>query len=443
MRARVWAALFTLALTACAPVPQTGAGQNGAGQTGAGKPVVINGTSYPNYAAALDAMNQTYTKSVAGVEKDKAPITGRALVVVPDHDRLRPLMAQLLIAVLKRPVTGEPLEFVTEQRRLEIRAEADALVKAGEFETVTIREQNDTREPDFGDADYLVWYQVRSTLPEGQGQWSGGWRVRRAGNTAVRTAGVDQGVAPGVARYQSWVRSVHQAATDLGGASSASGAKPASAGSRAVVSSGSGIAVDGNGDVLTNAHVVATCTEPRVLDAAGEGHEATILARDATNDLAVLRVKDFRVPVTATFRDGTDLRPGDNVVVTGYPVAGLLGSEMSVTTGSLTALAGPRDDSRLLQISAPVQPGNSGGPLLDREGNVVGIIVSTFNGGMLALVTGAIPQNVNFAIKTSVAEAFLDVHHIGHAAASARPGLSPADLGERARKFTVRVECRA
>jgi Trypsin-like peptidase domain len=74
------------------------------------------------------------------------------------------------------------------------------------------------------------------------------------------------------------------------------------------------------------------------------------------------------------FRDGKYIRPADPVVVLGFPYAGLLATAPQVTTGAVSALAGLRDDTRYLQLTAPVQPGNSGGPLLDLSGNVVGIV---------------------------------------------------------------------
>jgi S1-C subfamily serine protease len=105
-------------------------------------------------------------------------------------------------------------------------------------------------------------------------------------------------------------------------------------------------------------------------------------------------------------------------------------------------LAGLADDSRYLQVSAPVQPGNSGGPVLDRNGTVVGVIVSKLNALSVASVTGDIPQNVNFAIKASVAAAFLDAQGIAHADNGGDATLSTPDIADRARSFTVRVLCR-
>jgi S1-C subfamily serine protease len=96
-------------------------------------------------------------------------------------------------------------------------------------------------------------------------------------------------------------------------------------------------------------------------------------------------------------------RLGEEIVVYGFPLAGLLASSGNVTTGNITALAGLGDDIRFLQISAPVQPGNSGGPVLDRNGNIVGIVVSKLDAIKTAIATQDIPQNVNFAIKLRVA----------------------------------------
>ncbi len=96
------------------------------------------------------------------------------------------------------------------------------------------------------------------------------------------------------------------------------------------------------------------------------------------------------------------------MVAVGFPLPGLLASEANVTTGTVSALAGIGNDTRFLQMTAPVQPGNSGGPLLDLEGRVVGVVVSKLDALKVASATGDIPQNVNFAIKAGVVRSFLD-----------------------------------
>jgi uncharacterized protein len=97
-------------------------------------------------------------------------------------------------------------------------------------------------------------------------------------------------------------------------------------------------------------------------------------------------------------------RQGDSVVALGYPLTGLLSSDVNVTTGVISALAGVRSDTRFLQLTAPVQPGNSGGPLLDMSGHLVGVVSAKLNA--VAVATGDIPQNVNFALKGGVAKKF-------------------------------------
>jgi serine protease Do len=162
------------------------------------------------------------------------------------------------------------------------------------------------------------------------------------------------------------------------------------------------------------------------------------LARDERNDLALLAT-DLHPTQTANWR--LQVRQGEDIVVYGFPLTGALASGGNVTTGNVTALAGLADDSRFLQISAPVQPGNSGGPLFDRSGTVVGIMVSKLNALNVASVTGDIPQNVNFAIKAAVATAFLDAQRVTHAESAGAGVLSTPDIAERAKSFTVQVIC--
>jgi uncharacterized protein len=201
--------------------------------------------------------------------------------------------------------------------------------------------------------------------------------------------------------------------------------------------SGSAFFVSKDGKALTNAHVVQQCQQISV-NTDGHSHDARVLARDDKNDLALLAT-DLHPLQTANWR--LQVRQGEDIVVYGFPLTGALASSGNVTTGNVTALAGIADDSRFLQISAPVQPGNSGGPLLDRNGTVVGVIVSKLNALSVASVTGDIPQNVNFAIKASVAAAFLDAQRVTHAESAGAGALSTPDLAERARSFTVQVVC--
>jgi S1-C subfamily serine protease len=202
--------------------------------------------------------------------------------------------------------------------------------------------------------------------------------------------------------------------------------------------SGTAFFVTRDGKALTNAHVVSGCRQISVT-MEGQRNAAKILAKDERNDLALLAT-DLHPSRAANWR--LKIRQGEDVVVYGFPLTGMLASGGNVTTGIITALAGLGDDSRLLQISAPVQPGNSGGPLLDRNGTVVGVIVSKLNVLSVASVTGGdIPQNVNFAIKASVATAFLDAQRVEHAESSEIASLSTPDIADRAKSLAGKVVC--
>ncbi len=111
------------------------------------------------------------------------------------------------------------------------------------------------------------------------------------------------------------------------------------------------------------------------------------------------------------------------------------------TVGNVSAVAGLGDDTRYLQISAPIQPGNSGGPVLDENGNVVGVVVSKLNVLKLASAIDDVPQNVNFAIKASVLNNFLESTGVSLEPGSATSPVSSADLAEKAKSISVFLKC--
>jgi len=205
------------------------------------------------------------------------------------------------------------------------------------------------------------------------------------------------------------------------------------------LTSGSGVVIGVQGEVLTNSHVVGNCTKITVRSSSAAS-AAVLVARDEKNDLAVVRSKLALSSVVA-FREGGPVRAGDAVVTLGYPLSGLLATTANLSVGNVSALAGLGDDSRYLQISAPVQPGNSGGPLLDASGHLVGIVTAKLDAVRIARFTGDVPQNVNFALKAEVARTFLDSKGIAYQTARSEQQLSPADVGDIARPFTVHIEC--
>jgi hypothetical protein len=205
------------------------------------------------------------------------------------------------------------------------------------------------------------------------------------------------------------------------------------------IRTGTGFAVSATTHVVTNAHVAAGCRTLRVLQGNASA-AATLVAVDHDADLALLRT-DLRTPSVAALRSTPPLRVGETVVSFGFPLSGALSKEGNLTTGNVSALAGLRDDPTYLQMTAPVQPGNSGGPLLDAAGHVIGVVTAKLDAVAIAKRTGDIPQNVNFAIKAQVLRALLKANSVQFDEAASDRTLETADIAELARAFTVQLEC--
>lgn len=204
--------------------------------------------------------------------------------------------------------------------------------------------------------------------------------------------------------------------------------------------SGSGFIITTDGHVVTNRHVVNGCQSVGIRVDSAAAWRAKVVAVHPRDDLAVLHA-DGSFQHVAAFRVGPGIRPGDDIVAVGFPLAGLLADEPSVTTGSVSALAGIHNDPTILQMSAPVQQGSSGGPLFDASGHVVGVVVTKLNARIVAEETGDMPQNVNFALKSDVARSFLDDLAIRYLTAPSSTRLANADVGDVGRRVTVMVEC--
>lgn len=204
---------------------------------------------------------------------------------------------------------------------------------------------------------------------------------------------------------------------------------------------GTGFFISAAGHMLTNHHVIDGCRDIRVHLETGPV-PAVLLRQNERNDLALLRVAAAQGTAFARFRAQPSIRPGDGVVVAGFPLPDVLQNGLNITTGTVSAMAGMGGDIALMQITAPVQPGNSGGPLLDLSGNVVDVIVSKLNAQHIAERTGDIPQNINFAVQGAVARLFLESGGTRYVEAASATDLRAADVGERSREFTRQIECR-
>ena len=205
---------------------------------------------------------------------------------------------------------------------------------------------------------------------------------------------------------------------------------------------GTGFLVSTSGHVVTNQHVVDGCVGDIKGNLTGEAPATLrVVSTDETNDLALLQVP-------GTFKDVAKIKDkavqsGDSVIAIGFPFHGLLTSDFTVTTGIVSSLSGLLNDTRFLQISAAVQPGNSGGPLLAAGGDVVGVVAAKLNALRVARATGNLPENINFAIKTGALRDFLDNSVVPYQISDGTTELKTTDIARNARAFTLLISCKA
>jgi S1-C subfamily serine protease len=149
--------------------------------------------------------------------------------------------------------------------------------------------------------------------------------------------------------------------------------------------------------LLTNFHVVKDADHVKIKYKA-DTVDAKVIETDTLDDLAVLKVDGRTFPAIAiAAKDSVTL--GQEVFTIGFPNIQMQGLEPKFTDGKISSLAGMEDDETEYQISVPVQPGNSGGPLCDANGQVVGVVVARLSDMAAMKISGAVPQNVNYAVK--------------------------------------------
>jgi S1-C subfamily serine protease len=172
-----------------------------------------------------------------------------------------------------------------------------------------------------------------------------------------------------------------------------------------VKSSGTGFIITRDGYILTCQHVIDGASKIKVA-AGNDLYPARVISKDKNNDLALLKITGDFTPLA--FAPERSAKLGQETFTLGFPNPELQGVSPKLTKGGISSLTGVQDDVRLYQISVPVQPGNSGGPLLDNNGNVTGVIVAMLDAATVFKLSGSLPQNVNYALKSSYALSLLD-----------------------------------
>lgn len=169
--------------------------------------------------------------------------------------------------------------------------------------------------------------------------------------------------------------------------------------------SGSGFFVSDDGYVVTCEHVVRGGTSLHV-KSSDRFLSAKLIKKSRKLDVALLKITGVfhALPVPPD----PLVKLGDSVFTIGFPNPDVQGVQPKLTRGEISSLAGMQDNLNYYQISVPVQPGNSGGPLVSEYGNVVGVVTARLNDAFAYETSGALPQNVNYAIKGNLVRDFLD-----------------------------------
>jgi TPR repeat protein/S1-C subfamily serine protease len=204
---------------------------------------------------------------------------------------------------------------------------------------------------------------------------------------------------------------------------------------------GTGFFITTDGYLLTAHHVIKEASSVQVWTSKGLS-PAKVVRVDAANDIALLKVDVVRVESLAV-QSSRDVKVGQEIFTLGFPNIQIQGTEAKYTQGNINSLSGMGDDPRMFQISTAVQPGNSGGPLLNEEGQVIGLVVAKLDEIATAKETGSLPQNVNYALKSSFVLSFLESlpELNGKLLEPKKSGLTRTQVVEKTSKAVVMVLC--
>jgi S1-C subfamily serine protease len=194
--------------------------------------------------------------------------------------------------------------------------------------------------------------------------------------------------------------------------------------------SGTGFFVSKEGHIITNYHVIEGC-DVNKLAYKGKSFNTDTIAVDKKNDLAILKTK--LIPSRVYSVSNNDVNLLEDIIIAGYPLGKKVSATIKTSKGSITALAGYGDNYSEFQTDAALNQGNSGGPIIDQKGNVVGVAVANY--GKKAGV-----ESFNFGIKSSTLKTFASANGLKFLPPNNRD-LSNKDLGQLITEATIYLEC--
>lgn len=207
------------------------------------------------------------------------------------------------------------------------------------------------------------------------------------------------------------------------------------------ISSGTGFFINKQGYFVSNNHVVEICHTIKT-EKQGVIYDANIISVDKVNDLAIGKINFLNNEYIPMSDGGAML--GEDIMVAGYPLSSILSESVKITKGIISSLSGIGNDFGRFQMDAAVQAGNSGGPIINNIGDLVGITVSKANAEAFYEQTGSVPENINFGIKVETLKTFLKANKIKTKRKSFFSDNDPktgTELASRADGATIHLQC--
>ena len=387
-----------------------------------------NNVSYASPSQALQAANSQFQRGVQNVDVRESSIAQSIKIVTPNSNLIR--QNGVSVTGNAQPVI---INYVRDLQIMAYDAMVDGIRRSNIFEQVKHSTAGSTFNQKIGSNDALL---VLHSPGFGKFQW-----LLYTDDSEARYPINHDASASFDFQLATFVDQLEQSLLNNTDLASNAPRKNRDKKVKAGTSSGTGFFINSNGYALTNHHVVDSCATITVKNKNLHGVSAVLISEDPKNDLAVIKVNK-RNTSFAELRDiRNPVKQGEDITVFGYPYSGLLSSGGNFSEGIISALSGMGQDSRFYQISAPVQPGNSGGAMTDKSGRVVGIITAKLNALRVASITGDIPQNVNFALKAELAQIFLGSNGVKFTTTSSERTMGKTDLAESLQKYSFHIEC--
>lgn len=210
-----------------------------------------------------------------------------------------------------------------------------------------------------------------------------------------------------------------------------------------MISSGTGFFVSNQGHAVTNAHVVKGCSNVMIRGAT-DPMLAEVVAVNEQNDLALLKADTIPPRIASIRRESDRLKIGEQLVILGYPEESGITGEYKTVYSSIVDMRGPNNEPEWIQFADSVQHGNSGGPLLDASGNVVGVVTGIAESTRFNPRSGKheLASRTNFAVSLPVLREFLHKNHVYFRAMDSRGVYSAPRIQSQAESFVVNIHCR-